>query len=174
MDIQDKAKEDGFLKFAIVVIIFTWLISTTFFVFVPAYKLITSNVNISSNDQVFLEAKKTLSEIPLPAIPKIDKNDSSNKNLIEIYKQEVIMYNKKVDFLEKVTVERNKFYLESSKVNNLEVYKVVVKDTMISLVSSILTALVAFAFVNTTSQVIDNNFRIKNNKEVERIKPFRF
>jgi hypothetical protein len=129
---------------AIQLILIAWFIVVNFFIFVPSYKVLKG---------IYSEEAMALPKAPEPPSPPslsglVDPsmNPQTQQELIKahvsFYTQRITAHNQQIDAYKK--------QLDSpGKTRQIAVYELVIKQTIMALITGLTTALVAFAFAKT-------------------------
>jgi len=136
----------NFLQILLVI----WFILMSGFYFYYSYKLLSNT-----------PADVSLQEPPIPPVVP----EEINKKTIELYKQTVEAYSKSI----------NAYNTSSNAVqksNKHAAYELVIKETLMDLLTKFVVAFLGFAFVKATAIVINNFLRMKKGLDPESITIF--
>lgn len=127
---------------AIQIILIAWFVIVNVFIFVPSYKILKG---IDNNDAMVLPQAPELTSPPNLSVDP-NMNPQSQQEIIKanvsFYTQQVIGHNQKIDAYKK--------QLDSlSKTRQMVVYELVIKQTIMALITGLTAALVGFAFAKT-------------------------
>ncbi|HEY0319571.1 MAG TPA: hypothetical protein VGC66_01230 [Pyrinomonadaceae bacterium] len=158
------------MKTAIQLILLTWFITVNLFILIPSLFLLKSGgVDESAAIQKPPPPPPpvALAVGPLDSTLDIEKQ----KQQVEAYKQHVGAYAEQVKaYTQQVTaygqqVNAYKTEQETRPASRQRaVYELVIKNTLLSLIGSFATTLIAFVFTNLGATVMDNFVRVKNNQ----------
>lgn len=151
-------------------LLLVWFIVISLFIFVPSFLVLYSSWSYTDS------TSEKPPEFPSP--PALVPLEPLNTNLdAETQKRQVESLEIRVNaFTQQVNaytqqVNAYKTYAENTgKSRSLEAYQTVVKDSLSSFLTTLLSALVAFAFAKAGAGLVDNYIRIKNGKEPQDIK----
>lgn len=104
----------------------------------------------------------------LPSFPKEIYNikDTLNAKIqASRYAQHVQMYQKHLESYASHLTAYTKYIETKNQYRTVEVYKLVVKDTLAPFVTAVTSLLAAFAFATTGVQALNNYFLVKNNRD---------
>lgn len=161
---------------AVRVVLMSWFIVGSLLLFVPSAVFLSRKP-----DAAAIAVPPTPPAAPAPpAMPDIDsKLDPkvieqlvlARKHLADSYTQQVAAFNQHVSAYTQQLTAYKVYAEQSAKAGPLGTYDAIVNKTIQPLISTVLAALLAFAFVRGSLGVVDNYNRMKKNQPPE---PLRF
>lgn len=152
------------MKKAFQIILITWFIVVNLYILIPSF-IVLKGINQQTQAKDLPTPPPPLSIQPLDLTVALD----SQKEQVNAFTQQVNAYTQRVNAFTQ-EVNAYKAYLESSdQFNQHTKYSLVVKDTLVTLMSGLLTAIVSYVFVNASTGLANNYIRAKNNQPVEPI-----
>ena len=156
------------MKTLIATILITSFVVITLLILIPSALLLLSREPDAQFPAELAAVPKPPTQLSLPPLePKGDTKAQLelDKELISAYSNEVSAYTQHVTAYSQ-GVQAYKAYLDSPGVRTQR-YKLIVKDTMLSVYSAFLTALLGYVFIKAAAQVIDNRIRIAHSQSPE-------
>jgi hypothetical protein len=152
------------MKKTVQIILIIWFIIINLYILIPSF-IVLQGLNLENQSVAIPIPPSPLSLTPLNLTVSLD----SQKEQVNAHTQQVNAYTQEVNaFIQQVNAY--KAYLESSnKFNQHTKYGLVVKDTLVALLTSLLTALVSYVFINASAGLANNYILAKNNKDVQPI-----
>lgn len=146
-----------------------WFILINLFIFVPSFLVLCESWSeTDSTTQKAPEFPTAPTFVVEPLNTSLDPE--SQKKQIEALTQRVIAFTQQVTLYTQQVNAYKAYGDTANKSRRLETYKTVVKDSLVSLFSTLLTALVGYVFAKGGVELVNNYIRAKNNQTVEPIK----
>jgi hypothetical protein len=163
------------MKTTIQLLLLTWFVTVNLFILIPSFTLLRSGVDESSATQPPHPPQ------PPPPVnvglldPTLDLE--KQKQQIEAYKQQVGGYAEQIKaytqqvsaYSQQVTAYKTQQEAKPDA-KRKAIYELVVKGTLLSLIASFATTLIAYVFTNLGATVVDNAIRMKNQKEPQELR----
>lgn len=137
----------------------------TLFIFISSYWILNLEI---PKQQIAINFPTTPNSLKLEAIdPKLDLQ--AQEEQLKLYKTKVDVYTQQVTaFTQEVTayktlLENQKNITSDAQVYNqkIELYKLVIKDSLIPILIGLITAIAAYIFVKTGLEIVANYYRNK-------------
>ena len=152
------------------VTIFIWFIIVNLLVLVPSFQLLLD-----------AEPKGIPKKMPAPPVtPQIAVASEASQGVpadvqarqLDVLKKKADIYQQAIQTYEKHVAAYNKLVEQSSKIcgsacgwSKIEIYKLVVKDTLVTLITTMLASLVGYAFVSIGGELLRNYLQKKGDVE---------
>lgn len=163
------------MKTTIQLLLLTWFVTVNLFILIPSFMLLRSGVDESSATQPPQPPQ------PPPPVnvglldPTLDLE--KQRQQIEAYKQQVGGYAEQIKaytqqvsaYSQQVTAYKTQQEAKPDA-KRKAIYELVVKGTLLSLIASFATTLIAYVFTNLGATVVDNAIRMKNQKEPQELR----
>jgi len=136
--------------------------------------IIICSIALWANPKRLYSEKVPPSELPPLPIVALDTSASDARRTaqISLFTQQVDAYKKHIDAYNSQLTAYSKYLDAGSKYDEFEAFRLVVKDTLVALITSILVSLFGFAFAKTGLEVYNNYIRVKNGKDPEPLSKF--
>lgn len=149
------------------ILLLIWFVVINAFILIPSYQVLQQSQN---NEALVIPKPPEVPVAPKPLLEVFDPNLNLEEQ-VKAYTQQISGYTQQVNAYKAYMDNAYKVYGEAAnKSHGLEVYKTVVKDSLISLLSTLLSALVGFAFVKAGAELVRNYIAAKNGQPVSQIK----
>ena len=167
------------LKLFIQGILLAWFLAINIAILVPSYKLIFGSDGAGSAARIQPPDPPQV-PAPLTGIGPIDTTLDATKQTqqVEVYKQQVAAYAEQIKgYTQDVAAytQRVAAYKTAGEVQEKAgpkgVYELVVKGSLVTLLGSFATTLIAFVFANLGAGVMNNVIRMRNSREPEALDP---
>ncbi|MGA9773127.1 MAG: hypothetical protein WBV94_29120 [Blastocatellia bacterium] len=163
------------LKRVIQAILLIWFVSINAAILIPSYQLLLTSADIANIGLSQPPAPPPLLSTIGPLDPNLDATKQAQR--LEDYKQQIAVYAEQIKgYTQEVTaytqqVAAYKTYTDANeKSGRRGVYELVVRNSLITLVGSFATTLIAYVFTNLGAGVVDNMIRMKNNRDPQPLK----
>ena len=146
------------------VIYLSILILASLFIFISSFLILVNPGKELNTNVSFPKAPGILSleTIDLKADPKIQEEQKAiNKNKVDLYTQQVNAYSQEVNAY-KIFMENEKIInMNSSSNRNIEIYKNVIKDSLVSILNTLLATIAVYVFAHAGLRMYFTNQRAK-------------
>jgi hypothetical protein len=141
-------------------ILIVWFITVNLFILIPSFVLLKESREEAVKPTPPPDPPKEMTIGPLDSTLEIDRQ----KQQIEAYKLQVSLYAEEVK-RHAQQVAAHKTYIEATPASRrIAVYQLVVKESLLTLISGFATALIAYVFTSLGANVVDNFLRMRNNQ----------
>ena len=156
------------MKTAIQVILLLWFIVVNALIIGPSAYLLVQQPTVVTAEQPKLPSPPA--DVTLASLdPALDVE--KQKQQVEAYKQQVAAYTERVkvytqqvaSYGQQVTAYKT-LHDSQPSTRRAAIYELVVKGTLVTLISGFATALIAYVFTNLGATVVDNIARMRNNQ----------
>jgi hypothetical protein len=138
----------NFIKSIWQIIAIIWFAIVSAIILIPSWSLVRS---IKPGQEILRPPGRPISPIENTDIEIYKLRVAAYKDEVEAYKQELTAYNT---------------FLNNLKINSNLTYQAVVKDTLLQLLTTFLTALLTFVFVKEGAKALANFINNKFNKKI--------
>jgi hypothetical protein len=162
------------MKTAIQIILLTWFIVVNLLIIGPSFYLLLQQPTVATAEQPKVPSPP--GDVTLASLdPALDIE--KQKQQVEAYKQQVAAYTERVKvytqqvaaYGQQVTAYKTLQDAQPST-RRAAIFELVVKGTLVTLISGFATALIAYVFTNLGATVIDNFVRMRNNQAPQPLK----
>jgi len=172
------------MKTFIQVLLIFWFFAVTLFVLVPSFTVL-SVVGVSGAEDLpkmpeppvpppSAELKQAVSAAPAktPERPtKIPGSATPDTAVVEVRDARVDVYTQQVTaYTQQVAAYKSQ--IESGKTRQITAYRTVVTDTLVSLLSTALTAFLSYVFVKAGAELVNKHLAAKRGEKAESLEMF--
>lgn len=153
------------MKKAIQAILLSWFLIINLFILIPSFYLLSGSADDSTKPQPPPQPPAVTTIGPLDSAIDIEKQ----KHQLEAYKLQAGLYAEQGKiYAQQVTAHKTyQDALPGSR--RTAVYELVVKSTLVTLISGFATALIAYVFTSLGAQVVNNQLLMRKGQPPQRL-----
>jgi hypothetical protein len=148
------------MKKAIQLILLAWFLTVNLFILIPSFYLLRGSSDETTKPPTPPAPPAAMAIGPLDPSLDLEKQ----KQQLEVYKLQVGHYAEQVKTYTQQVAAAKSYQEAMPSSKRSAVYELVVKNTLITLISGFATALIAYVFTSLGANVVDNFVRMRNNE----------